>query len=312
MGAAATKAAVVAGACTAALAVRHATHAPPGPSLQPGWRCGDLRAVTATIKVLRAAAGSRRKPSVTARGAVFFVPPRDDWAVDFGAKPWKEDRRYRARAPSLLLVLNWSSMAPTLVGGGVKASELDAPHVALNRELGEELGSAAAAALQFTAEHYQFTHVRDTGGAPHELHVEHHYAAVVRDPGVYRALLRDFFDFDRPALLHEVHGAVSLPLCIEAPTDLARVKPGGHNVIGLPSHVARSLAIVRHTLLLHMVRLGLVDDRLLDHILSLAELVDSSRPLRKADFWAEPGTAAVAAARGQGHVARPVQVAAPC
>ena len=299
-----TSAAAVAGACTAALAVRHHTRTPSPPRLQPGWHCGDLPGVTATVKALRKAASSRR-PSVTARGAIFFLPPRDDWAVDFGPKPWKEDRRYRARAPSVLLVLNWSSMAPTFVGGGVGRKELDAPHTALNREVAEELGDAAAAALQFRAEHYQFTHVRQTGPAAHSLHVAHHYAVVVRDPSVYRALLRGFFDFDRPALLHEVHGAVSLPLCIEAPSDLTRVKPHGHNIIGVPSHIARSLTIVRTPLLLHLVRLGLVDNRLLDHIMSLAERVESSRPFRKAKFWEEAGLEGVAATPGFGHVGVP-------
>ena len=278
-------------------------------TIAPGYH-DRLEVVTDAVLHAAAvsAAASRRGPRVAVRGAVLYVPPRDDWAVDFGPSGWR-DKVYRARTVSGLFVLNWSSAVPTLVGGGVEAGEQATPHVALNREVREELGEEAAGAFQFGPQHYQFSRVTSTGPATHQVRVVHHYAVLLRDRATYAGLLRHFFDFDRPTLTHEVHGAVSLPLALEAPRDLAKVRRGGWNVIGLPSYLTHSLRLVAGPLVLHLRRFGLVSEAEMHHILDLASMVThghgggrARRPFNAAVVLGVPGAAAVAAKAASGGV----------
>ena len=153
-------AAVVAGVATAAVWIRRRKHLPSLSQWHPREFVCDLASATREVEITRKRYGSNRAAAVSVRGAVFHVPNGNAWRVLFGPKPWKTDKQYRARAVSTLVVLNWSSLVPTFVGGGVSTSETSCPHKALNRELSEELGHDAASAFAFLPRHYQFSLVQ--------------------------------------------------------------------------------------------------------------------------------------------------------
>ena len=286
-------AAVVAGVATAALWIRRRKHLPSLSQWHPREFVCDLASATQEVEITRKRYGSNRAAAVSVRGAVFHVPNGDAWRVLFGPKPWKTDKQYRARAVSTLVVLNWSSLVPTFVGGGVSTSETSCPHKALNRELSEELGHYAASAFSFLPRHYQFSLVQRSKRGKRVLRVEHHYAVALRDADVYQRLLRGFFDFKRPALVHEVHGAASVPLCVEAPDDVADVSPGGWNVVGLPSFIGRSFRQIYQPLLVHMVRFGMLKCQELAHVLALAEAcTHGGVRFSSNEFWDTHGIAA--------------------
>lgn len=244
-----------------------------------GYYAGDLDALVRDVDNFDAAVARRNAsmghssrlgaPQHSAYVLLFFVPPREDWAVDMGANAWR-DKTYRARAPRTLLVCNWSTLAPAFVGGGVErtSSSSESPVAAVNRELLEELGPTAAASLTVTARDYQFSRVdvhTGGGGLAGRVRVSHYFGVCTRNVAVYGALSRDFFDGSRPALLHEVHGALDVPLCFEAPADIAQAASelwdtgSASSVIGLPAYLVRPLAVgqtqVRDALVLMMLSL---------------------------------------------------------
>lgn len=203
------------------------------------------------------------------------------------------------------MVLNWWSLKPSLVGGGVSRRHGDAtPEDALNREMREELGDGAER-ISVTRDNYCFTIVSKDGAD-----FAHHYCVVLRDEEAYTVMAKQFFQ-PRPALLHELVGVVDVPLTIEAPDDVAKVNWWGRNVIGLPRFFAGSITgSVRDALLLHMLTVAvdagngieparrMMDEQLLQRVSDLAACIPGQQEARLDELLRRKGVAGLIAARG--------------